>query len=146
MARFDVLQELIWGNASPDERLRSARVMFRGAVVVLFAWAFGVLAPLGIVGFAKSDEVDEKVAEAMEPVHAQLGAITSQLAEQDETLKQIRVDQLAQKLRELKLTCCIAAANHEARDRMEQEIARAQRAYRALTGERYPLPPCEDGK
>lgn len=142
LPRLTALQDVIFGDATPEERLRVARIMFRGAVVVLFGWAFGVLAPLGLIGFARSDVVDEKITSAMQPVTAQLGAITTQLAGQDAVLKQIRADQLSTKLRELKRTCCLAGSDHEVRARMEFEIEATQREYRALTGERYPLPEC----
>lgn len=143
MPRFDLLNDVIFGSASPEERLRYVRAAFRGATIVLFCWAFGILAPLGLIGFAKSDAVDDKISSAVQPVQAQLGQITTQLALQDGVLKSIRIDQLAQKLRELKRTCCLAGADEQVTARMETEIERAQLEYIALTGGRYPLPRCE---
>ena len=139
MPRFDLLQELVFGNATPEERLRYVRAAFRGSVIVLFCWSFGVLAPIGIVGFAKSSEIDDK----LKPVQAQLGQITTQLAVQDQVLMAIRIDQLSQKLRELKRTCCLAGNDAGVRARMEIEIERAQLDYIKITGGRYPLPECE---
>jgi hypothetical protein len=92
---------------------------------------------------ARADDVDRKITSALQPVTAQLGAITSQLAGQDEVLKSIRADQLATKLRELKRTCCVAGSDPDIKARMDAEIESTQREYRALTGERYPLPECE---
>lgn len=132
----------ILGDATPEERARLMRLTYRIVVTASLLWAFGWLSGFGLQGFAKADEVDDKIQSSVEPIRAQLGAITTRLATQDDALKSIRVDQLATKLRELKRTCCLAGGDAEIRARMEQEIERAQQEYRALTSERYPLPPC----
>ena len=129
-------------DATPEERARLFRLLFRLSTAIYVTWALGLYAPLGFNGVARADQVDDKIAAGLKPVTAQLGAITTQLAGQEEVLKQIRADQLATKLRELKRTCCLAGSDAEIKARMEQEIERAQREYRTLTGERYPLPEC----
>lgn len=137
----DVLYALL-GDASPEERARLFRLIYRVCVTGALFWSFGFLSPVGLQGFANVNEVDDKVQIAVEPIRAQLGQITTQLAVQDGTLKSIRIDQLATKLRELKRTCCLAGSDHEVRARMEREIESSQQEYRAITGERYPLPEC----
>ena len=137
----DVIRALL-GDAPPEERARMFRLIYRTCVAGALLWAYGLLSPLGLDGFARADAMDDKVQNAVEPIRAQLGQITTQLATQDAVLKEIRVDQLATKLRELKRTCCLAGQDHEVRGRMEREIEAAQQEYRKLTGERYPLPKC----
>lgn len=137
----DVLSAFLM-DATPEERARVFRLLFRLVVSVYITWAVGMYAPLGFNGVARADEVDQKIKGALQPVTAQLGQITTQLAGQDEVLKQIRADQLATKLRELKRTCCLVGADPSVKARMEFEIEQAQRQYRSLTGERYPLPEC----
>ena len=138
----DIFAALL-GDASPEERAKLYRIIYRCCVTGALLWAFGFLAPAGLQGFARANEVDDKVQSAVEPIRAQLGAITTQLAVQDEVLQSIRIDQLATKLRELKRTCCLAGSDREVQARMEREIEAAQQEYRALTSERYPLPECE---
>ena len=137
----DVFSSLLM-DATPEERAKLFRFVFRVAVTVYITWAIGMYAPLGFNGVARADQVDDKIKGALQPVTAQLGAISTQIAAQDDVLRQIRADQLATKLRELKRTCCVAGSDREVKARMEQEIEAAQRAYRSLTGERYPLPEC----
>src|SRR5574343_1670716 len=103
----DVLSSFLM-DATPEERARVFRLLFRLVVSVYITWAIGVYAPLGFNGVARADDVDQKIQGALQPVTAQLGQITTQLAGQDEVLRQIRADQLATKLRELKRTCCLA--------------------------------------
>lgn len=96
----------------------------------------------GFDGFAMADEVDDKIDQAMAPVRAQLGQITSQIAAQDDTITAIRLDQIAARLRELQQQRC-AATDHDVIEAIDFDIESRQREYRALAGERYPLPPCE---
>lgn len=137
----DVFAALL-DDANPEERSRLLRLVYRISVAASLLWAFGLLSGFGLQGFARADAVDDKVQSAVEPIRAQLGAITTQLAVQDSTLKNIRIDQLATKLRELKRTCCLAGSDPEVRARMEREIEATQQEYRSLTSERYPLPEC----
>lgn len=145
MGKLDIFLDAVLGaNSTPEERARVVRIGFRVVVAGSLLWAFGLLSPFGLVGFARANDVDDKIQAAVEPVRAQLGAITTQLAAQDEVLRNIRIDQLATKLRELKRACCLSGGDPEVRHRMEEEIERAQRNYRELTGERYPLPECRE--
>ena len=95
----------------------------------------------GFTGFVLAEDVDQKIEDAMEPVRAQLGQITTQIAEQDDVLKAIRLDQLAARLRELQKQRC-AAVDHGTEEALDEDIER-QRSYRSLAGERCPLPPCD---
>ena len=114
----DIFAALL-GDASPEERARLMRLAYRITVTGALLWAYGLLTPVGLHGFARADAVDDKVQSAVEPIRAQLGEVLTEQAVQGEVLKQIRTDQLAQKLRELKRTCCMAGADHEVRARME---------------------------
>ena len=139
--KSDAVWNLLLGDASDTERRAFYRVAWRLMVIAAILAGWGAFTPI-LPGFAKADEVDDKIQSSVEPIRAQLGAITTQLATQDDVLKSIRIDQLATKLRELKRTCCLAGSDAEIRARMEQEIERAQQEYRTLANERYPLPPC----
>lgn len=138
----------IFMDGTPEERARALRVAFRVVLVGYMTWGAGYLASLGLGGFARADEVDTKITAAIAPIAAQVGNVQTVQAQQSEVLKQIRVDQLGTKLRELHRVCCATPrADDISHERLNIEIEQAQREYRALTGERYPLPErCEDGK
>lgn len=142
------LISMIFGEASPEERARILRIAYRIAVLGSLLWAFGTFAPIGITGFARADDVDDKITSALEPVAKQVAGVATVQAQQGEILKQMRIDQLGAKLRELHHTCCVTPrADDISHERLNIEIEATQREYRALTGERYPLPErCEDGQ
>lgn len=148
MSALRDLIAMIFGEASPEERARILRIAYRIAVSGSLLWAFGTFAPVGITGFARADEVDQKITAAIEPVSKQVAGVAAVQAQQGEVLKQIRIDQLGTKLRELHRVCCATPrADDISHERLNIEIEAAQREYRALTGERYPLPErCDDGK
>lgn len=137
----DVLIELF----PPDvPRLVRWRLMISfTCAVFLFhiAWACGFVP--GVPGFALADDVDQKIDQAMQPVRAQLGQITTQIASQDDILKSIRLDQLAARIRDLQQQRCEAKDRH-VKESIDEEIDRQQRQYRVLAGERCPLPACEE--
>ena len=58
-------------------------------------------------------------------------------------MKDIRAEQIATRLRELKTMLC-NAANHADSARLNTDIEVAQRQYKRITGERYPVPECEE--
>ncbi len=52
----------IWGDATPDDRLRFFRLVFRFAVAFHIAWACGFLQPIGLTGFAWTSDIDSAIA------------------------------------------------------------------------------------
>ena len=58
-------------------------------------------------------------------------------------VKEIRAEQIATRLRELRAVLC-NAKDHEDTERLHSDIETAQRQYRQLTGERYPAQGCEE--
>ena len=136
----DVLLELL----PPDiPRLVRWRLTIALAIAMLFfhvAWACGLVP--GVPGFARADEVDEKIGEKLKPLYEQVGQIAKQQADTDEVVKEIRADQLAQRIRELQALRCTNGNRHD-NERIDSEIESAQRPYRKLMGERYPVARCE---
>lgn len=153
--KFPDLFGLMLADVTPAERTRFAQIAWRTIVTAHIAWACGLLAPFGLTGFVFADDVDSKIEEAIEPIQAQLGAIATQITveaerskkrddEIDAGLKAIRTDQISAKLRDLTRTYCLAGTDKAIKERMNIEIERAQLEYRKLTGERYPLPDCDE--
>jgi hypothetical protein len=146
----DLLNVLLY-DTSPGERLRMARVTYRAAVAVFLVWSIGFFAPVGYGGFARGDEVDEKIKAAVDPVKAQLeeikakelAAIKTQLDTSARTQRKILSAQLSSQLRDLNRLRC-TASDAAVRGRMENEIEESEMEYQQLTGDRYPLPACKD--
>ena len=130
-------------DASPEERARVVRLLFRIIVSVHILWACGFLQPMGLGGFVFAEDVDGKIQSAVEPLRAQLGQITAQLDTQGEIQKRILAGQLAAQIRDLHRLECSTTDEHT-RIRMERDVEEAQQEHRALTGERYPTSACKD--
>jgi type VI protein secretion system component VasK len=121
------------------------RALVRVAGVVFVLWSVGAATPIGYHGFAKAEDVNRLADAKTADFTAALIKIQARLDEQDATLRLIRVDQVAAKLRELHTVCCMVPRNETAtHERMLSEVEETQREYKALTGERYPLPSCDD--
>lgn len=135
--------DFLIGDATPEERLRLARITFRVIVSIHIMWACGLLAPLGLTGFVFADEVDSKIQQAVEPVNRKLSAIESKLERNEDIQKRILTAQIAAQLRDLNRLRCSTADEH-VRLRMERDIEEAEMEYKTLTGERYPLASCDN--
>lgn len=130
-------------DATPEDRARMLRLAFRIVVTVHIAWACGLLAPIGLVGFAFGDDIDLKVQAAVEPLRAELGKVASKVERTEEMSKRILQGQIAAQLRDLNRLRC-TTADQTTRSRMERDIEEAEQEYKLLTGERYPLSACKD--
>ena len=130
-------------DATPEERAHMLRLGFRIVVTVHIAWACGLLAPLGMNGFVFAGEVDDKIQAAVEPIRAELGNVSEKVARTEAISKRILVGQIASQLRDLNRLRC-STTDHDMRSRMEKDIEEGEQEYKALTGERYPLPACKD--
>ena len=128
-------------DATPEERAKTMRLMFRIIVTVHIAWACGLLAPWGLAGFVFAGEVDDKIQAAVEPIRSELGNVSEKVARTEEISKRILVGQISAQLRDLNRLRC-TTTDHEVRRRMERDIEEGEQEYKALTGERYPLPAC----
>lgn len=128
-------------DATPEERAKTMRLMFRIIVTIHIAWACGLLAPWGLAGFVFAGEVDDKIQSAVEPIRIELGKVSEKVARTEEISKRILVGQISAQLRDLNRLRC-TTTDHEVRRRMERDIEEGEQEYRALTGERYPLPSC----
>lgn len=137
----DVVGALLF-DSTPEEKASVFRLVFRVFGAGFVAYSFGILAPFGMSGFVRADSVDDKVQAAVEPLRSQIGQVSVQLEAQDRVLKQIRIDQLSTKLRELHIIQC-SAKDPYSQERLAAEIETAQRQYRELVGERYPFDACK---
>ena len=142
---FDWILRAGADGLTPTEKGKFAALMWRGLVAVHILWACGFLAYVGLGGgFAKADDVDQKVATAMNPVMQQLKEINQSLDKATEGQKRILIETKTIRIRELQKTCMTTQPNTVERNRLAAEIDMAQFEYKQLTGERYPLQPTCD--
>lgn len=137
----DVLAELFPPDVPRVVRWRLMMALTMAFMIFHVAWACGLLP--GFEGFARANEVDDKINDKLQPIYGQLGAITSQLSESQKVQNRILQSQIAAQLRDLHRLKC-STQDDDVRSRMERDIEEAQQEYRVLSGERYPLPACKD--
>lgn len=116
----------------------SAAIAMTGVHIL---WACGLMPNAS--GFARADDVDEKISAAVDTIYKEIGKVAKQQADTDEVVKDIRAEQIATRLRELRAVLC-NATDHEDTQRLSTDIETAQRAYKKLTGERYPAQGCKE--
>lgn len=122
-----------------DEQAKgAATVGWRALIVLHIAYACGWLAYIGLgSGFALADEVDQKIASALEPV------VTEQREQRTvlETLSRQLTDQLANsvasEIRYLVGKRCKEREGSEERERLQREIDRKQIEYESYRKQRY---------
>lgn len=142
--------EAAWGDATPSERLRFFRILFRFMVAFHIAWACGFFSKFGLVGFAWASDVEEAMqhterahAELLAPVNKRLDEISKKLEETQELSRRLLIGQIAAQIRDLHRIRCMTT-DHGTRYRLEVDIEEAQTNYRLVANERYPLVPCKD--
>lgn len=138
------------GDASPEVRLRMARIAFRIGVAVHIAWACGFLAPLGLAGFVSADDLNPEVQEQVEPIRAEVGKLATKVGKLETAVdlvakqnRLILMSQIASEIRDLYRLKCSTKDEH-IRLRMERSLDERQEDYKQHAGERYPLPSCKD--
>lgn len=144
----EVLKAIVF-DSTAVEKAKLSRVAFRFFLTISILWIVGAFSTIGFRGMARAEDVDEKIQQAVQsstvPLAKQLQAVITTQNDQAETLRQIRMDQLSQKLREFQRLWCNPKLDLEARVRIEQEIETSQRQYKTLAGERYSLGTCPGG-
>lgn len=137
----DALIELFPPDVPRLVRWRLAVSAAIALFMVHIAWACGLMPNAS--GFARADDVDEKISAAVDTIYKEIGKVAKQQADTDEVVKDIRAEQIATRLRELRAVLC-NATDHEDTQRLSTDIETAQRAYKKLTGERYPAQGCKE--
>lgn len=137
----DALIELFPPDVPRLVRWRLAVSLALAMFCIHIAWACGLMPNAS--GFARADDVDEKISAAVDTLYKEIGKVAKQQADTDDVVKEIRAEQIATRLRELRAVLC-NAANHTDSARLNTDIEVAQRQYKRITGERYPVPECEE--
>ena len=111
--------------------------------MLFILWAFGSFGLLGFDGFARANDVDTKIQQAVSPIKRDIAEINEKLSQNQKIQKRILASQLSAQLRDLnKLRC--TTTDVLLRQRVEADIEEAEQEYIILTSERYPLIACKD--
>lgn len=113
-------------------------------VIVHIMWACGILP--GTTGFAFANDVDDKIAQAVTPLHAQIRGI-------ERTVESIRQEQRAARIAVLEVALfdvrrsqCTAIANRnaEAVAFYARKMDETKTEYHVATGREYQPPSCSE--
>lgn len=146
MSIFSEIGKLLWmTEQDPDVR----RVFLWRLVVsafitsgVLFAvWAMGGL--WGTQGFAYADDIETKIAQAVQPVTARLTVIENEQTTQSGYLKRLVKSDLERLIDREILARCNATTSAEKR-RIKSAIDAYQQDYSDVFGDEYDEPACDD--
>ena len=140
MAWFTEILDTVLPEGTRLEKARIASGAWRLLLTVFMLYATGMLAFAGFDGLAKAHDVDTKIKAAIDPIKADLTSIKNAQAENKALLEAILITQITDRLRELERIKCRAPQDQRT---LESEIEDAQQRYHILTGDRYPLPTCE---
>jgi hypothetical protein len=144
---LDDLSRYMAGDLSGEEKRVLAhagtRILWRCALVIFIAFAMGWFGFMGVPGFARADQVDQKIAKQVAPLTSQVSNLTQAVkiatdAQTEQTLALLRVaitDGLVKKCH---------AAKDETKSIYRQQVAEAQARYYRLTGNYYPEHSCAD--
>lgn len=138
--------KLLWMTETNPDKLR---IFFWRLVVsafitsgVIFAvWAMGGM--WGTQGFAYADDVEAKIAQAVQPVTSRLTDIESEQTTQSGYLKRLVKSDLERLIDRELLARCSATTSAE-KQRIKDAVDAYQRDYKGVFGDEYDEPGCDD--
>lgn len=101
-------------------------------MIIFMLWTVGAFAMAGFPGFARADEAQTKE----ERMNAQLKSLAQEV-------KDIKIDQLEQRIYDIRRLQCTASSTDSTRFYSDQ-ITKMHRAYFELTGITLSLPECRE--
>lgn len=134
MEALKAFLDLILPPSTRAERRKAALAVFHIGVLAFVLWGMGWLGVIGYPGLARANDVDDKIEQAVKPINQKLDALA-------QVTQQIRIDQVAARIRDLQMAYC-ATTDHDVANRLALEIETSQLEYRRLTGDRYPVQSC----
>lgn len=111
-------------------------VGWRLGVIAFCLWAIGTFNTYGVGGFARADEVDQKIATAVEPIKKELSEQRLIIESVAQQLTETLVEAKASEIRHLVSRRCKETDATE-RSRIIRELDRKQYEFAKLRGERY---------
>lgn len=134
----------LWGDLQPAEKHNVARFLLWVIIVVHISWACGWIP--GMQGFAFADDVDRKVAAAVDPLKAEVREIDRKLSRVEREVVAARIATMEKMLFDLRKAQCTAIArqNPEAVEFYARHIQEVKSQYFAATSREYQAPTCAE--
>lgn len=130
----ELFQELLPPGTPPITRWRLVVAGLLLASFVHVLWACGGFERWGLIGFARADDVDKKLA-----------PVTAEVKHLQGTVKEIQLQQLEQNIFDSKRSEC-TSTDVDARRFFATRTLTLARTYYELSGTQVTIPPCPDGK
>ncbi len=145
MSIFTGIAKILWmTEEDPDVRRvflwRLVVSAFITSGVLFVVWATGSL--YGTQGFAFADDVQTKIAQAVQPVTARLTTIENEQTTQSGYLKRLVKSDLERLIDRELLARCKATKSAE-KQRIKSAIDAYQREYKDVFGDEYDEPNCD---
>lgn len=128
----DVIKELFPPGLPPVAKWRMMHFILGVVMITFMLWTLGAFAMAGFPGFVRADDAQGKGEK-----------VNSQLAMLSQEVKNIKIDQLEQRIYDIRRLQCTANSSDSTRFYTEQ-ITKMHRAYFELTGITLNLPECRE--
>lgn len=143
MSFWEQLSALITGDLTKEEarvvKQTGSKIVWRFTLALFIAYSMGWLAFVGLIGFARAADIDQKIAPITKRLDNLTEAVTkAAVAQTEQTLQLLRVA-----IVEAQVKRCHATKD-ETRTIYRNQVNEAQEHYRALLGQYYPTPQCAD--
>lgn len=147
MSLTELLTTLVAGDLRPEDgrvlRRAGFTIFWRFGFVIFVLFSMGWLAVIGLVGFARVDDVDRKIAASVMPINIALAQLTRSVtgygaAAKEQTLQQLRAAIVDAQVKKCRAPKAETAAIYR------QMVMDAQERYYAIAQQSYAAPRCED--
>lgn len=147
MTLTELLTTLVAGDLSPENSRMLKRagftVFWRFGFIIFVLFSMGWLSIIGLVGFARADEVDRKIAVSVAPMNLALAQLTRSVtdygaAAREQTLQQLRAAIVDAQVKKCRAPKAETAAIYR------QMVMDAQERYYSIAQQSYAAPLCAD--
>lgn len=147
MSLTELLTTLVAGDLRPEDgrvlRRAGFTIFWRFGFVIFVLFSMGWLTVIGLVGFARADDVDRKIAASVMPINIALTQLTRSVtsygaAAREQTLQQLRAAIVDAQVKKCRAPKAETAAIYR------QMVMDAQERYYSIAQQSYAAPRCED--
>lgn len=143
----ELLTTLIAGDLKPEDgrvlKRAGFTIFWRFGFVMFFLFSMGWLGIIGLVGFARADDVDRKIAGAVTPLNITLVQLSKSVTDYGAAAKEQTLQQLRAAIVDAQVKKC-RAPKAETAAIYRQMVMDAQERYYSITQQSYAAPLCAD--
>lgn len=147
MSITDILVTLVAGDLRPEDgrvlRRAGFTIFWRFGFVMFVVFSMGWLGIIGLVGFARADDVDRKITASVTPINVQLTQLTRSVSDQGIAAREQTLQSLRTAIVDAQVKKC-RSGKAETAAIYRELVMTAQERYYVLAQQSYPVPPCAD--